>query len=136
MYKLSKKIIILVPSILILISFYSCNILEINYYNVNKYIFLILFISLVLIISIKRYSLCLDLYNLYYFKLHIILYIIWIFSLFLYKVYLISLIVIIFNFIISSIMCINFYKIKKSILYIFYNMWVIYLIYFNILVLR
>ena len=136
-----KKILNIVnnmlPSILIVLVSKISNILDFNYINypfiISKYIFITISILLITYISIKRNNIynCLD--NIYYYKLHIVLIIIWIFLFFLYKEFYISLICILFNLIIGIILL---FKYKFNIIYILYLLWYLYIVLINILVLR
>lgn len=136
-----KKIInLFIPCILIALSSYSSNILSFNYINyayfIPKYLFIIIYFGLIIYISINRYIIytCLD--NIYYFKLHILLNIFWLFLFFYYKLFYISLICLLFNLIIIIILLNKFIKKKFNLIYILYLLWYLYLVLINILILR
>ena len=123
----------MIPIIVIVLVSYISSILDFNYINypfiINKYIFITISILLLTYISIKRNNIYTSLENIYYYKLHIVLNIIWIFLFFLYKEFYISLICILFNFVINIIL---FKKYKYNKIYFIYLLWYCYIVYINI----
>lgn len=118
---------IILPGILSKIYYFN----YINYnYILPKKLYIFIFYSMLIILYKVVNNIKKNLDDIYYFRLHILLNIIWLFLFFLYKNIYYSLIVILFNFIILVIMI---KKYKVFYLYI-YMVWFIYLVLINILI--
>ena len=140
MKKLFNIIYFMMPIIIIVLVSNISNILKFNYINypfiVSKYIFITISIILLIYISYKRNIIYNSIENIYYYKLHIVLIIIWIFLFFLYKEFYISLICILFNLIITIILLNKYINKKFNIMYTIYFLWYLYVVIINILILR
>lgn len=130
----------MLPILFIVLTSIISNILDFNYINypfiIPKFIFIVISLLLITYISIKRKEIYNTLDNIYYYKLHIVLIIIWIFLFFLYKEFYISLICILFNLIILIILLTKYIKYKFNILYLIYFIWYLYIVIINIMILR
>lgn len=130
----------MIPIIVIVLVSNISHILDFNYISypfiISKYLFITISLILLIYISYKRKIIYNSIDNIYYYKLHIVLIIIWIFLFFLYKEFYISLICILFNLIITIILLNKYINKKFNIIYTIYFLWYLYVVLINILVLR
>ena len=104
----------------------------INYnYILSKNLYILLYYCMLIILYKVLINKLKTIDDIYYFRLHILLNIIWMFLFFLYKNTFYSLIVIIFNFIILVIL---FKRTDKNIYKYLYIVWFMYLVLTNILI--
>ena len=127
-----KIILYLIQIILpgILSKMYYFNYINYNYI-LSKNLYILLYYCMLIILYKVLINKLKTIDDIYYFRLHILLNIIWMFLFFLYKNTFYSLIVIIFNFIILVIL---FKRTDKNIFKYLYIVWFMYLVLTNILI--
>lgn len=136
----SKVFKILYFSLCIIIPSILSKVHKFNYINYKflpaRSIFITLgyFLPLLLYLTKNKIS-NIKLDDIFYFKLHILLNVMWIFLFFLYKETIISLFVIIFNMLIAFIMIKRFCTLyKRRFIYYIYFLWFMYLVLVNLLI--
>lgn len=137
----TKKLLCIVfPVIIIIITGIISNVNSFNFMNykfiIHKNIFIVFYLFMSFLLSKKIISVdCLNLYDLYCYRLHVILNIISIYNFFLYRIFNINIFFMIFNLLILIILIYRFTKLYKfSLFYILYLIWFIYLIIINLLI--